>query len=171
MNNSSDQHEKDRVTPNIFLLILILVLAMSLYAFLRLSTARWIEPLTLIMLVVLETLVIALSYKRWSKLDVWFECAANLVFIAIAFGLYKQTFVANETVWIATIFYRPYYLMYGNRRLAFILSLLIAATVLPIATGFASDAGVVQGLTLFYSLFVFSLWVFCSRLGSKLFEA
>ncbi len=167
-----DLYDKDPKSPfhnlrGTFGVILLLVVGMSVFAYICLSTNKYVLPAALLLLIMLEIVQLIILFKEGKKLDIGCEVAFFLVFFSAFFGIYRKTFTANYTFLLATVFYRPNYTLYCNRRLALILGLLIMAVALPITCGIVTGRETVDLLSTLYALLVAGLWVFCSKLGAK----
>jgi hypothetical protein len=142
--------------------------AMSIYAYVMLSSNPVVLPMALVIMTVLASVLIFLRAKTATPVDTAFEIASFLVFLAVILYLYRTSFFDHKLLLWTTGLYRPNYLTHGNRRVALVLSLLITAIVLPVTLGVVTDPSVVQAMTFLYAVLVLSLWVFCSKLTSTL---
>lgn len=152
-----------RSFSDIALLCLILIIAMSLYAFLRLSHNPMVFRVSIGLLVILEAVKLWFASRESTRTEVAIEAAFFVVLISIVLGpitRYEYAFL------FSTILYRPDYLRHGNRVMALTLSLLIAAVVLPITCGLVTDRSSLNLLSWLYASFVFCFWLTCSKLGA-----
>lgn len=165
--NRNDHHQHGRYSKvsSTLVLVLVFVLAMSLFAYVRLSTNDVVFTAAIVILIILGVTQIILGYKGSTRLDVAYDATFLVVLMSVILGVYRTSLAKHPVFMFATIFFRPEYTRYGNRRFAFVVGLLINATVLPITCGVITDPDVVSALTLLYALFVLSLWVFCSKRG------
>ena len=149
--------------------LVVVAVAMSLYAFGRLSNSDSVMFVLLLLAAVLETVHLIGKYRKSTRLYVGCEAAYFIVLLSIFLGPYRNSLSDHIAFFIATVFYQPYYTLYCNRRLAFAIGLLIMAVVLPVTCGIVADAGFADLLAATYALLVVSLWAFCSKLGAMVF--
>jgi len=135
-----------------------------------LSKSPAILPVLLATFSVLEIVRIVQIRRASTELETGFELAFLVAFISTMFVAQKISLVAHPAFLFAFILYRPNFLCYGNRRLAFFLSLLIAIAIVPVACGIATDPITVDLLTGTCSLLVVCLWLFCSSVGGWFFN-
>jgi len=148
--------------------VFVVAIAMSLYAYIRLTSNDVVLTVAIVVLTLLELARIAMGIRTSTPLEIAFDVSYFVVLLSVVLGAYRTNLSAHPTFLFATIFYRPKFMQHGSRRLALIISLLIVATVVPLTSGIVTDSGIVRVLTLAYAALVFSLWVFCSKPGSGL---
>jgi hypothetical protein len=148
---------------------LFLLVLMSGYAYACLSRSKAVLPAAIGLFGVLEAIYVLRNYRKLAKLVLSCEVLYSVTFISVCLGVYFKTFEATQTFLLATIFYRPYYTLRCNRRLALILGLLILGLVLSVSFGLVADPDSVGFLTALYVVMVVGLWVLCSKLGAKVF--
>ncbi len=148
---------------------LFLLVLMFGYAYACLSQSKAVLPVAIGLFGILEAVHVLRNYRKLGRLVLFCEILYSVVFISVCLGVYLKTSAASQSFLLATIFYRPYYTLRCNRRLALTLGLLILALVLPVSFGFVTDPDSVGFLSALYVLMVAALWVFCSKLGAKVF--
>jgi hypothetical protein len=141
----------------------------AVYVSLSISKTEVAFPIALLVFGALEVLRIFKKAKQSSALDVGCEVSFFLVLLVTFVGVCRGSFAVNRVFMFATLAYRPYFTMHCNRRLGFALCVLIAADALPIACGLVTDAGAVSIMSMLYALLVACLWVFCSKVSSRIF--
>lgn len=154
-------------TPSIWKVVAGLAIVMSIYAFLMLWSKGF--ALAIIVFCILEMVRAIFAYRRAGRLEVGFELAFLAVFLTLAFGISR---IGHGYPYLfATIFYRPEYLHYGNRRLALLLSVIIVVFVLPVTTGLITNYVTVALSGFVYLILVGALWLFCSPYSPLIGEA
>jgi uncharacterized membrane protein YiaA len=148
---------------------LALLVGISIYAYVRLSTNKAVMPMAIVLLCVLEVAQFARAYKESKKVEAWTDAASVLVLLLVCVGVYRHSIATHPTFIFATVFYRPFYTRYCHRRLALVLALLIICAVLPAICGIVRDPDSISVLAALYALLVATLWVFCSKLGATIF--
>jgi hypothetical protein len=161
--------EDRRLGTPVMGVMLCLVLFGGLYAYFSLSRSRVV---LLAALLLFSVIGVVQAVWIWSKtrLGAAFEVTYVLTMAAVFEGVYRNSLPANATIILATVLYRPNYTFHCNHRLAFIVSVLILATVLPMALGYITshDTQILLGAT--YALLVSSLWIFSSKLSVSVFD-
>jgi hypothetical protein len=142
-------------------------IVMSIFVYMRLASEGFI--LALLLIVVGGVLQVVGRWKSSSRMDIAFDAVSTVVLVSVILHVYHRSLTTYVVLFFTTIFYRPGYLHHGNRRLALIVSLVIAGVVLPVTCGFVSDPSLVQVASGLYALLVLSLWIFCSKFGAGLF--
>ena len=140
----------------------------AIYGCLSFSKSKLAFPIALTVFGALE-IVRLVRIRRESLLETACEASFFLVLFSVFLGVYRHAFASDRIFMFATAFYRPYFTLRCNRRLALIFCLLIVTVVLPIVFAIVTDPSYVRLLTIGYACLVASLWIFCSRLGSDLF--
>jgi FtsH-binding integral membrane protein len=149
--------------------LIVFVIVMSLYAYARLSDPERVWKPLIVILTICGIAKILIDYKGSARLDTAFYVAFFVVFLSIILNPHGRSLGAHRALLFATILYRPEYMVHGDRRLAFALSLMIMGAVLPVTLGLVTDWDAIQALSFLYALLVASLWVFCSKLGARFF--
>ncbi|MGA3325891.1 MAG: hypothetical protein ABSF45_15570 [Terriglobia bacterium] len=147
----------------------VVIMSWALYAFLMLSSSKAALPAAIILLGILEVVELKRMYKEFGWVYVGCEVAYFPVLMLFVWAVYHDLLVNHPTFVLATIFYRPFFTLFCNRRLAFGMGLAILVATLPIATGIVTDPDFVDLLTTLYALLVAGLWAFCSKLGASVF--
>jgi hypothetical protein len=148
---------------------LAVLAAMSIFAYVRLSTNKAVMPMAILLLCILEVVQFVRAYRETRRLEAWCEVVYCVVLLSVFLGAYRHSIVDHRTFMFATVFYRPFYTRYCNRRLSLILCLLIMAAVCPVTCGIVTNSDFVDLLTALYALLVACLWLFCSKLGARAF--
>lgn len=164
--NKENESSKKLDAPTAIWLVAIFTMAMSVYAYVRLSQDPRVLTAAIVVLAFLETVRIILDYQSSRRIETGFDAAFFVVFLSVILGALRTSLGAHPIFLFATVFYRPQYTRHGNRRLALALSCLILLAVLPITSGLVTDREIVRALTLFYALLVGLLWLFCSKVGA-----
>jgi len=149
----------------------VLAVAMAFYAYFRLSPAGTSDRAIAVVFIALQLTITIISYTEdKSKWNVGFGVVFMIVFVSVMMGAYSTSLAEHPILMFSTIFYRPEYMKVGNRKVAFVLALLIAFAVLPATCGLVTDSGFVELLFMLYLLFVLCLWIFCARVGLAVTE-
>ena len=148
----------------------VLIMSWAMYAYLMLSSNKAVLPATIVLLSILEVVELKRMYKEFGWLYVGCEVAYFPVLLLFGWAVYHDLLVGHPTFVFATIFYRPYFTLFCNRRLAFGMGLTILVIVLPITTRIVTDPDLLNLLTALYALLVAGLWAFCSKLGARIFN-
>ena len=149
--------------------LLMLVVGMSAYVYLRLSSSRLVFPGVLIALSILEVARLIKGFRESRRLEALCELAYFLVLFSFFLGILRHSLDGQYAVLYITILYRPNYTLYWHQRLALGLGVLIVAVTLPIMLGIVTNPDLVGLLTVLYGLSVAGLWVFCSKLAAWAF--
>jgi hypothetical protein len=168
-NSDVGGHETPKRPVSLLKTLLILVIGMSVFAYGMLSTSKTVFVVFTIGISIFEVSRLVQGLKESKTLETLCEAAYFVVIITFLLGAYRGLLAFNPTLMFTTALYRPNFTLYRNRRLALALGLAIMVVTLPINLGIVTDPDAVQALTVLYALMVASLWVFCSRLGAKLF--
>jgi hypothetical protein len=150
----------------------ILLLVVAVIAMCYFLTNRQGTILLLLIICAFEVVRFARTYGAVRQ-EAGFEAAFWIVLLSILVFLHHGgSLLGHPSFAIGTVLYRKGYLLqYGNRRLAFLLSVMIVAAVLPVTLGFVTDDGVVGVLGGVYVSLVGCLWMFHSKLGSWIFDS
>ena len=149
--------------------VLLLVVGMSIFAYVRLSPNKSVIPVAILLLSILEALRLIQAFKESKKVEALSEAAYFIVLLSVFLGVYRSSLADHRMFMFATIFYRPNYTLYCNRRIALILGFLIMCSVLPITCGLVTKPDVVGLLSGLYALIVSALWALCSKPAAKVF--
>ena len=149
--------------------VLLLSVGLSIFAYVSLSNNPRVLAAAFLAFIVLEIVQLLSWSRRGEILHVACEVAYFLVLTTTLVGLYHKTMAKDFIFLQATIFYRPYYTLRCNRRLALVLGVLIAVVALPVTLGIVIDPKSVSFLSVLYFLLVAALWAFCSRFGARFF--
>ena len=141
----------------------------SVYAFLSLSPHKFALRAAIVLLCALTVIEFIRSYRSSRKIVAWTNTASAVVVLLALWGVYRQTITAHNTFLFATIFYRPYFTRYCNRRLVIVLTALIVTTALLATSEIITDSDLLGLLAGFYGLLVAALWAFCSKFGATVF--
>lgn len=147
-------------------IVAILAVVMSLYAYLRLTQSETGLKIVAGLVLVIGIAVILADRKQEEPSELIMSFASVVVFASIVLGLNQILGQANYSLIIVAYFFRPEFTRYGNRRLAFVLNLMIVGAVLPVTLGLVTDGGVTTFLTWVALLLVGCLWLFCSKAGA-----
>jgi len=149
--------------------LLMLLVGMSAFVYLRLSSSKFVFPGLLIALSIMEVARLINGFRESRKLEALCELAYFLVLFSFLLGAVRHFLDGHYAVAYITILYRPNYTLYRNQRLALGLGVLIVPVTLPIMLGIVSDPGLVGLLTGLYGFLVACLWMFCSKPGAWVF--
>ncbi len=158
---------KDR--PSILYAVFFVVTWGTLYAYASLSKKPVVFPAIILLFAVLEFFHAARIYKEPTPMHLACELAYFAVLFSISIGVYRNSLPSGWLIVFATIFYRPFFTTYRNLRIAFALGLVIAFLVLPLAWGLVKNPEMVLLLSIGYAASVAALWLFCSKLSSRVF--
>ena len=146
--------------------LLMLVVGMSAYVYLSLSTSKFIFPGLIIALSIMEVGRLIKGLRESRRVEALSELAYFLVLLSLFLGILRHSLDGHHAVLYITILYRPNYTLYWNQRLALGLGVLILAVTVPIMLGIVTHPDLVGLLTVLYGLLVAGLWLFCSKLGA-----
>jgi hypothetical protein len=148
--------------------VIVISIAMAIYAYVRLTANHAVLLGVIALLALMSALRIFLRYRRAAvpKYDVGFEIAFSAVLFSVLLGPLRASLSSHPFLLFSTIFYRPEYMTEGSRRLALVLSIIIAVVVLPATCGIVTASSTVDFLSVIYSAIVLSLWIFCSKISA-----
>lgn len=160
-----DKPAKRLTLPRTVSAILLFVVAISFYLYVRLSNSPTSFAIFIAVLLVVEVAQIGLARRASVRVDAGLEIIFFVVMLLILFGLYRTPLISQPFFFLVTVFYRPSQLQYGNRAVAYFLSLMILVVVLPVTLAGVTDRHFLQASAMAYALLVGLLWVFCSQRG------
>lgn len=151
-------------------IISLATLWMAFYAWAKLSRTSSISPaLLLAVYVLIGTARLVLNFREATKLEFCCETVHVLAMMSFVYGAFHESAPFTWAFIYATIFYLPSHTLHCNRKLAFVIGLLILCIVASLTLNLVVDPQARNYMSGAYAVLVTLLWMFCSKLSARVF--